>query len=110
MVIGRANLFFLSKCSSIFCYSDKILNFPIKFKDKIKIIPPLLRKDIYSTNKNKNINISDKMRILIIGGSQGADYFQKNLKETILKISRKCNLEIIHQTNKKNETTLKTFI
>tara|TARA_B100000900_G_C20522942_1_gene692997 strand:- start:198 stop:1274 length:1077 start_codon:yes stop_codon:yes gene_type:complete len=109
MVIGRANLFLLKTCSYIFCYSTKIKNFPNKFNYKIKLISPLLRKEIYFEKKNKSNHFFDKFKILIIGGSQGADFLQKNLKDTISKLSKKVNIEITHQTNKKNFKGLETF-
>ncbi len=109
MVIGRSNLFFLNKSSSILCYSNKILNFPKKSEKKIKLIPPILRKEIYSKRISYENKIEKKIKILIIGGSQGADYFQNNLKDTILKLSKKFNLEIAHQTSKKNMKNLKNF-
>ena len=34
MVLGRSNKFFIKFCEKIFCYSDKIKNFPNKFKIK----------------------------------------------------------------------------
>ena len=51
IVIGRANLFLLNSSSFIFCYSKKIINFPNKFKNKLKLIPPLLRKELYLEKK-----------------------------------------------------------
>ena len=50
LVMGRANRFFLRSCKKIFCYSDKLKNFPIGFKDKIIIINPLVRRTFYDSN------------------------------------------------------------
>jgi len=108
MVIGRANLFLLSRCFSIFCYSKNILNFPDKLKNKIRLISPLLKKEIYLEEKFNN-QFLKKVKILIIGGSQGADFFQNNLKDTILKLSEKFQIEILHQVSTKNEKNLKDF-
>ena len=47
LVLGRANKFFLGSCKNIFCYSDKIKNFPPKFIHKIVIINPLVKKKVY---------------------------------------------------------------
>ena len=64
IVIGKANKFLLKYCNKIFCYSEKIINFPKKFENKIYKIDQILRKNIYKLNdiekeevKNKN---SDK--------------------------------------------------
>ena len=60
--------------------------------------------------KQNSIEKKDEIfKILIIGGSQGADFFQKNLKDAILKLSEKVELEVMHQTNDKNKENLKSF-
>ena len=109
MVIGRANLFMLNKCLLIFCYSKKIINFPDKFMDKIKIIPPIIKKQIYFEKKNENYNLGNNLKILIIGGSQGADAFQTGLHNSILKLTKKFHLEVLHQTSKINKHNLEKF-
>ena len=35
LVLGRANKFFLNSCKKIFCYNDKLKNFPSNFEHKI---------------------------------------------------------------------------
>ncbi len=109
MVIGRANSFFLKSCSSILCYSNKIINFPKKFQSKIKKIPPLLRQKLYVENYSVERNFDDLVKILVIGGSQGADFFQNKLNNVILKLSYNYKIEIIHQSNKNNEKDLEDF-
>ena len=42
-VLGRANKFFLESCQKIFCYTEKIKNFPSKYQNKIEIINPLVK-------------------------------------------------------------------
>ena len=37
MVLGRSNKFFISYCQKIFCYSNNVKKFPIKFLNKIKV-------------------------------------------------------------------------
>ncbi|MDC1280187.1 UDP-N-acetylglucosamine--N-acetylmuramyl-(pentapeptide) pyrophosphoryl-undecaprenol N-acetylglucosamine transferase [Pelagibacteraceae bacterium] len=107
MVLGRSNKFFINNCNKIFCYSDKIKNFPNKLRHKISIIPALLRKEFYNirqTNHNgKNVNL------LIIGGSQGAKLFDTVIQNSIIKLSKKYTLKVYHQTSKNNFQTLKLF-
>ena len=106
-VLGRANKYFLNSCEKIFCYTEKIKNFPEGFKNKIVTIKPLVRKHIYeliSTSRNKN-----KFTLLVVGGSQGANIFDNNLKNSIVNISKKFPIKIIHQTNKKNISYLSNF-
>ena len=106
-VLGRANKFFLSSCEKIFCYTDKIKNFPEKYKYKRVIIYPLVREEFYKIKNQKND--SEKFRLLIVGGSQGASIFDKNLNKSILNISKKFPIKVIQQTHLTNISLLKEF-
>ena len=106
-VLGRANKFFLNSCKKIFCYSEKIKNFPKLYKDKMIIINPLVREKIYNFNISKQTK--EKFTLLIVGGSQGANIFDKNLKNSIANISKKKSIKIIHQTSEKNIVNLSKF-
>ncbi|MBD1157104.1 UDP-N-acetylglucosamine--N-acetylmuramyl-(pentapeptide) pyrophosphoryl-undecaprenol N-acetylglucosamine transferase [Pelagibacterales bacterium SAG-MED20] len=107
MVLGRTNKLFLSSCTKVLCYSDKIKKFPDKLKDKIFLIPPLLRKEFYQTKISTTIE--EKINLLIIGGSQGASLFDNLIKDTILDISKKYKLKVFHQTGLNNYNSLKDF-
>ncbi|MDC1258189.1 UDP-N-acetylglucosamine--N-acetylmuramyl-(pentapeptide) pyrophosphoryl-undecaprenol N-acetylglucosamine transferase [Pelagibacteraceae bacterium] len=107
MVLGRANKFFIKFCEKIFCYSDKIKNFPAKYINKINIIPSLLRKEFYEIEKAKNIN--GHVNLLVIGGSQGAMIFDKLIKTSIIELSKKYNFKVYQQTNPFNFENLKKF-
>ena len=106
-VLGRANQFFLRFCKNIFCYSKEIKNFPKKFKCKIKIINPLVKKKNYELKSSNEIK--DKFTILIVGGSQGASIFDNNLKNSLVNISKKIQIRIIQQTKIKNVSFLTEF-
>ena len=106
-VLGRANKFFLNSCKKIFCYSDKIKNFPDNFKSKIIKIYPLVKKDIYKVKRE--FKKKEKINILIVGGSQGANIFDKNLKNSIVNISKKNSIKVIHQTSQNNISYLRDF-
>tara|TARA_B110000444_G_scaffold249781_1_gene275337 strand:- start:473 stop:1543 length:1071 start_codon:yes stop_codon:yes gene_type:complete len=100
VVLGRSNRFFLNHCNKIFCYSDKVKNFPNKSKNKIEIIPPLLRKKFYETDKIKKKN--EEVNLLIIGGSQRAKIFDNLIKNSIIKLSKKYKFKIYQQTEISN--------
>ena len=108
MVLGRSNLFFTNQCQKILCYSDKVRKFPIKHLDKIQTVYPIFKKKTYLM-KTKNYNNSDKKILLIIGGSQGANFFQTDLRETIYKLGKRFDLSIYHQANKDNYKNLEFF-
>ena len=63
MVIGRSNLFFLKYCYKIFCYTDQINNFPKKYNEKLELIYPLLRKEIYNQTKSSKFKLNKKINI-----------------------------------------------
>jgi len=107
LVLGRANNFFLSSCKKIFCYTDQIKKFPEKFKNKRVIIHPLVRDEFYKVKTHKTI--TDKFNLLVVGGSQGASIFDKNLKNSITNISKKFSIKIVHQTHQNNISSLKEF-
>ena len=108
MVLGRSNKFFISYCQKIFCYSNNIKKFPIEFKNKIKVIPALLRKNFYG--KRDSNNSLDTINLLIIGGSQGAKIFDDLVKNTIIELSKKHKLKIYQQTSSINfESFKKTY-
>ena len=106
-VLGRANKFFLSSCEKIFCYTDQIKNFPEKYKYKKVIIYPLVREEFYKIKTHKND--SEKFHLLIVGGSQGASIFDKNLNKSVLNISKKFPIKVIQQTHLKNISLLQEF-
>ncbi len=108
MVIGRANIFYMKFCEKIFCYSDKIKNFPKKYANKIIVINSLLRKKFYSIKINED-KIKDEIKLLIIGGSQGAKFFDQEVKDSILNLSKKYKLKVYQQSNNENFEALKKF-
>jgi len=107
LVLGRANKYFLNYCRKIFCYSEEIKNFPNNLKSKMITIKPLVRENIYKLNQNSNTK--DKFNLLIVGGSQGANIFDKNLKNVVVNISKKFPIRVTQQTNEKNISDLKDF-
>ena len=106
-VLGRANKFFLKSCEKIFCYSSEIKNFPDSLKNKIVITKPLVSKNIYKLSLASKVK--EKFTILIVGGSQGAAVFDYNLKNSIVNVSKKNLIKVIHQTNEKNVSSLSEF-
>jgi len=106
-VLGRANKFFLDSCQKIFCYTEKIKNFPSKHINKIQIIDPLVRQKIYKINRTSSDN--DKLNILVVGGSQGAKVFDHELKKKFVNISKKFQIKIYHQTSEENIQILKDY-
>ena len=107
LILGRANRYFLNHCDKIFCYTNKVKNFPDILKDKMIVIDPLVRKNIFKINLLNDKK--DIFTILIVGGSQGASIFDKNLKNSIVNVSKKNSIKVIQQTNEKNVSPLSNF-
>ena len=105
-VLGRANKFFLKSCKKILCYTKQLKNFPKKFNNKMEEIYPLVRKEYYEKFDNFSRN---KFNILVIGGSQGANIFDKGLKEKLVNLSKEFSIKIIQQTNKNNISNLSEY-
>ena len=81
----------------------------LKYINKIEIINPILNKKSYLLKNEIKKNYRIKKVFLIIGGSQGAKFFQTEFKNTLNKLSKKFNLFIYHQTNKENFKDLEFF-
>ena len=107
LVLGRGNRFFLNFSKKIFCYSNKISNFPKKNFHKIKLIKPLVSKAFYELEKTKDIN--NKFCFLISGGSQGAQIFDDLIKDIMIDISKTFSIKVIQQTSIENIEKLKNF-
>ena len=107
LVLGRGNRFFLNFSKKIFCYSDKLSNFPNKYLHKIELIKPLVFKAFYELEKNKEEN--DKFCFLISGGSQGAKIFDELVKDAMSNISKDFSIKVIQQTSLDNIENLKNF-
>ena len=97
ILIGRSNKFFLKFSEKIISYSKNLKNFPEKYKHKIFFIGPLLRKKIYQANKNFENKIKKPFTILIIGGSQGAEFFDNEISELMISLSKSYEISLIQQ-------------
>ena len=102
-VLGRANSFILSLSTKIICYDKNIKNYPKKYKNKICLINPILREKIYKSEKNNKSELTDLKKILVLGGSQGAKFFDKNITELLLKVSKRIKIEVTQQVYDINE-------
>ena len=107
LVLGRGNRFFLNFSKKIFCYSNKLYNFPKKNFHKIELIKPLVSKAFYELEKTKDIN--NKFCFLISGGSQGAQIFDDLIKDIMIDISKTFSIKVIQQTSIENIEKLKNF-
>ena len=96
-VLGRSNKLILNFAKKIICYDKNLKGISKKLSNKIYLVKPLLRKEIYKYKKNENTKISEKKKILIIGGSQGAKFFDEFITKIIIKLSKIEKIQVLQQ-------------
>ncbi len=96
-VIGRVNKLTLSFAKKIICYDANLKGISKKFLNKIFLTKPLLRKEIYKYQRNEKIIPHGEKKILIIGGSQGAKFFDEFISRMITKLSKTINISVLQQ-------------
>ena len=108
-LLGSSNKFFLKYSNKIICYQNILLNFPNKYNNKIVNINPILKKNFYNLRKFLNSDFKDKLKILVIGGSQGANFFDKTIFRALKNMHKKVKIEVCQQiSDKKNESFIKS--
>ena len=109
-ILGRANQLTLNFAKKIICYDMNLKKFPKKHHKKIYSIKPLLRQEIYKYQKNVKKTLEDQKKILIIGGSQGAKFFDDFISKMIIKLSKTQNITVLQQiTDQKSRENLKNL-
>ena len=103
IVIGRSNKFFLKFSEKIITYFQKLKNFPEEHSHKIFFINPLLRKQIYQKKENSENRIKKEFTILIIGGSQGAEFFDNEISELMIDLFKNYKISLIQQITDENK-------
>ena len=104
-VLGRSNKIALKFSSKILCYDKNLKNFPKKYDRKKIIINPILKSNIYKLKKNLKI-LNEKKKILIIGGSQGASFFDNKISDLIVLISKFNDIEVTQQVSNEKSISL----
>ena len=96
-VIGRTNKLTLGFSKKIICYNKNLRGISEKFRNKIYPVKPLLRKEIYKYKRNETIKLNEQKKILIVGGSQGAKFFDEFISKMIIKLSKTYNISVLQQ-------------
>jgi len=95
-VLGMTNQY-LSKLADQIFTAFEIKNF--KNNKKVKLIGNPVRKEILDLRERKHVPAQKVFKILITGGSQGSEVFNKLIPEALFKISEP--LEIHHQAGER---------
>ncbi len=96
-VLGRANKLILRFTKKVICYDKDLRGISEKFLNKIYLINPLLRKEVYKQPKNEKTILDEQKKILIIGGSQGAKFFDEFISEMMVKFSKTMKIQVLQQ-------------
>ena len=109
-VLGRSNKLILIFAEKIICYDKNLKGISKKFINRVYLIKPLLRKEIYKYKKNEKTTIAEKKKILIIGGSQGAKFFDEFITKIIIKLSKIEKIQVLQQViNLNSKENIKEF-
>ncbi len=107
LVLGRSNKLILKFSKKIICYNNDLKGLASKYHEKLYISKPILRKEIYNIKKNENSKIKETVNILILGGSQGAEFFDHTMQKLIITLASKFKLKVYQQIqDKKNESKI----
>ncbi len=80
LIIGKANKYLLSFANKILVSHNEVQGIPEKYEKKIIHIGNIIKKEIIEfSNKEKQIQSKEKLKVLILGGSQAAKVFGENL-------------------------------
>ncbi len=101
-VLGRTNKLMLNFAEKIICYDKNLKGITKKLLNKVYLVKPLLRKEIYKYKKNEKTRIAEKKNILIIGGSQGAKFFDEFITKIIVKLSKTYEIQVLQQVINQN--------
>ena len=96
-VLGRANKLMQSFAEKIICYDKDLKGISKKFLNKIFLVKPFLRKEIYQYKKNENTTLEKEKKILILGGSQGAKFIDEFISKIIVKVAKNQNIKVLQQ-------------
>jgi UDP-N-acetylglucosamine--N-acetylmuramyl-(pentapeptide) pyrophosphoryl-undecaprenol N-acetylglucosamine transferase len=86
LIIGKANKYLLPFAEKIFVSYKELEGVDDKYKDKIFEIGNIIREEIFQNNKEQDQNKFDKIKILVLGGSQAARIFADELPQIFEKI------------------------
>ena len=92
LVIGKANQYLLPLANKIFVANNEIEGIPKKYNNKVIEIGNIIKRDLYSSNKNSHSSNYQKMNILVLGGAKQQKYSLKNS----LIYSKLAQVEVLH--------------
>jgi len=111
LIIGKANKFLLPFTKKIFVSYKTLEGIPDIYKNKIIEIGNIVRKEIINFNENNaQVKSFEKLKILVLGGSQAAKIFAEKLPQIFQKCkNNKISIKIYQQCQKNQNEYLTSF-
>ena len=104
LIIGKANKFLLPFAKKIFVSYKELEGIPNKYNYKVLEIGNIIREEIINANNfNKAINRFENIKILVLGGSQGARVFAEELPQIFEKLKKSGKEITVYQQCQKKQ-------
>ena len=111
LVIGKANKYLVPFAHKVFVSYRDLEGIKEKYKNKVKEIGNIINKDIINFTKNDLYNKEGlQFKVLVLGGSQGAEVFANEIPEIFIKCKEdKISLEVYQQCLPNQEQRLSSL-
>jgi len=111
LIIGKANNYLLPFAKKIFVSYKELEGIPKKYNNKIIVIGNIIREEIINSKIDKTqANSFDKIKILVLGGSQAAKVFADKLPQIFEKFKNfKTPFKVFQQCQNKQNNQLSEF-
>ncbi len=108
-VLGKSNKFFVRFCEKLFTNSENVINLPKKYSTKCIKVGNVLREEIIKYKLHKKDYSNQTKKIIILGGSQGAEIFGSIIPHVILDLTRKYKINVIQQVIPKHVNEIRNI-
>ncbi len=110
LILGKANKYLLPFAEKMFVSHKELEGVKKKYEKKIFEVGNLIRQEIISSKILNNENSLDKLKILVLGGSQAAKSFAEELPVIFLKLKNSgIPIEVYQQCLKKQNIQLSDY-
>jgi len=110
LIIGKANKYLLPFTKKVFVSYKELEGIPRKYNYKIVEVGNILREEILKSKLNDQKNKFDSVKILVLGGSQGAKIFAEKLPYIFEQLkNNEIPIRIYQQCQKKQNDQLSEF-
>ena len=109
LIIGKANKYLLPFTEKILVSYKELEGIHEKYNNKIIEVGNILREEIINSNVKKENEI-EKLKILVLGGSQGAKVFAEELPAIFEKLKARVNLKFFSSAKRIKVNIYLSFI